>query len=232
MVGSTRPVARRAVGATGLATFMLLGACSGGSSNEPAPTSVSPQPSTTAASTTAAPTTESPPTIAPTSAVVPTTVPETTTTVDSAAAADADVRGAVDLVITTFSDCLVAMPTCDTSSLAAARAGELLATNTARISEWNSKGYTARNRESFRYVIESIVLSDDLRRATVVVCFSDDSDLVLPGGAPDGSDVVIDDTYGSGRESWDLRLDSDGVWRAYAAPALGPIETVDVCPAA
>ena len=74
--------------------------------------------------------------------------------VDPAAQAEAAVRAAVDLAQSTFSACLVAMPSCDPSTLAVARAGDLLARNVARINEWNAAGYTVRNRDQFRYVIE------------------------------------------------------------------------------
>jgi hypothetical protein len=124
------------------------------------------------------------------------------------------------------------MPSCDPSSLAAARAGDLLNQNTARINEWNTDGYTVRDRNKFRYVIERISLQDDLKRATVQLCYADGSKLVKPGAGPGGADVIVDDTFGSGREAWDMRLDPDGKWRAYAAPAVGPHETSDVCPAA
>ena len=48
------------------------------------------------------------------------------------------------------------MPSCDPSTLSVARAGDLLARNVARINEWNAAGYTVRNRDQFRYVIEEV----------------------------------------------------------------------------
>jgi hypothetical protein len=83
----------------------------------------------------------------------------------------------------------------------------------------------------FRYVIEKVTLQPDLTRATATVCIADGSRLVRPGIGPGGADVIVDDTFGSGRETWDMRLDADGTWRAYGAPASGPTETSDVCPA-
>ena len=80
---------------------------------------------------------------------------------------------AIALAQETFSACLVAMPTCDPSTLAAARAGDLLARNTARINEWNADGYTVRDRDNFRYVVESVALQPDLKRATAIVCIAD-----------------------------------------------------------
>jgi hypothetical protein len=132
----------------------------------------------------------------------------------------------------TFSACLVAMPSCDPSTLAVARAGDLLSQNTARINEWNADGYTVRDRDHFRYVVESVSLQPDLNRATATVCIADGSKLVKPGAGPGGADVVVDDAYTSGRAAWDMRVDSDGRWRAYAAPAVGSTEAKDICSAA
>ena len=50
--------------------------------------------------------------------------------------------------------------------------------------EWNAAGYTVIDRDQFRYVIESVELSDDLRRATVTVCFADGSKLDRPRRRP------------------------------------------------
>ena len=130
-----------------------------------------------------------------------------------------------------FSAWLVAMPTCDPSTLAVARAGPLLERNTARINEWNAAGYTVRNRDQFRFVIEKISISPSGVQAAVLVCIADGSELVKPGAGPGGADVIVDDAYTSGRASWDVRLDTDGVWRAYDAPAVGTTESSDVCPA-
>jgi len=103
--------------------------------------------------------------------------------------------------------------------------------NTARITEWNQAGYAVIDRDQFRYVIESVDVAEDLRQATVTVCFADGSKLVDPGAGPGGSDVIIDGAFTSGREAWDVRLNDDGVWRAYDAPLIGTTEATDVCPA-
>jgi hypothetical protein len=154
----------------------------------------------------------------------------TSTTIDPAAKAEADIRAAIKLAERTFSACLVAMPDCDPSTLAVARAGDLLERNVARINEWNAAGYTVRHRDQFRYVIEEVTVAPSGTRATALVCIADDSDLVHPGAGPGGADVIIDDSFTSGRSSWDMRLDPDGHWRAYDAPAVGPTESSDVCP--
>ena len=92
-------------------------------------------------------------------------------------------------------------------------------------------GYTVRNRDQFRFVIEKVSVSPSGVQAAVLVCIADGSDLVKPGAGPGGADVIVDDAYTSGRASWDVRLDTDGVWRAYDAPAVGTTESSDVCPA-
>jgi hypothetical protein len=151
-------------------------------------------------------------------------------TTDPEAEVEADVRSATVAAIDDFSACLVAMPTCDPSTLASTRADPLLTVNTNRVTEWNAAGYTVVDRDQFRYVIEEIVIADSLDQATVTVCFADGSKLVEPGAGPGGIDVIIDGTFASGREAWDMRLDDDGIWRAHDAPLIGETEDTDVCP--
>jgi hypothetical protein len=161
-----------------------------------------------------------------------TTAAATSATVDPAAAADAEIREAIALAQISFSDCLVALPVCDPATLEVARAGDLLARNTSLINEWNSLGYTVRDRDQFRYVVESVVVDSSLATAVATVCIADGSRLVLPNAAPDGGDVVIDDEYTSGRSEWEMRLDVDGVWRLYGSTPIGVAATEDVCGAA
>jgi hypothetical protein len=172
---------------------------------------------------------------ASTTSTSPTTAPSPTaltSAVDPGATADAAVRAAVDKAIADFRSCLLALPSCDPAMLAASRSGPMLAANTERITEWNAAGYKVVDRDQFRYMIEAVELAGDLRRATATVCVADGSKLVQPGAGPGGADVIIDDTYMSGREAWDVRLDPDGVWRAYDAPVVGSTEATDVCPGA
>lgn len=129
-----------------------------------------------------------------------------------------------------FTDCLLKLPACDPTSLAATRAGLILDINTSRVNEWNAAGYEVRDRDQFRYVIESVTVDEDGDTATAVVCIADGSKLVMPGTGPDGSDVIVDGEYVSGRESWDMRRGDDGTWRVHSAPAMGPSESSDVCP--
>jgi hypothetical protein len=141
------------------------------------------------------------------------------------------VRSSIAASHNAFSACLVAMPACDPTTLSATNAGAALERNVARINEWNSKGYTVRDRETFRYVIESVTVAPGLATATAMVCIADGSKIVNPGAGPGGVDVVIDGSYVSGRETWDMQLDPDGSWRVHDAPAFGPTEARDVCPA-
>jgi hypothetical protein len=163
----------------------------------------------------------------------PTTITESTsaTTVDPRAEVEAEVRAATIRALDDFSACLVAMPNCDTATLAETRADPLLTVNVDRVAEWNAAGYTVIDRDQFRYVIEGVDLAASLDQATVTVCFADGSKLVEPGVGPGGTDVIIDGEFVSGREAWDMRLDDDGVWRAYGAPVVGETEATDGCPA-
>ena len=166
-----------------------------------------------------------------TSTTASTTTLAPTTTVDPAVATDAAVREAVALAQNTFNECLAALPVCDPSTLAVARAGDLLDRNVKLINEWNSSGYAVRDRDQFRYVVESVSIGGDGVTATATVCISDASRLVIPSAAPDGGDVIVDDEYTSGRSAWDMRLDPDGVWRVHDTTPIGAAASEDLCPA-
>lgn len=180
----------------------------------PATTAV---PASTAASTSTTSTIESTTTVAP------------TTTVDPVVAAETAVREAVALAQSTFSECMVALPACDPSTLAVARSGDLLDRNVKLVDEWNSLGYAVRDRDQFRFVTESVTIGTDGVSATATVCIADASRLVIPNAAPDGSDVVLDDEYTSGRSEWNMRVDPDGAWRVYDTSPIGVAATEDVC---
>ena len=201
----------------------MIAACSG--DDEASPTTIEPSVETTIpASTTTAPQ-------AATTSMAATTTTEAKAPATTEVALDPEiaVRAAVDLAQETFSACLVAMPACDPATLGVARAGDLVTRNAARIEEWNALGYTVRDRESFRYVIEAVELDSAGTAATVTVCIADGSRLVQPNAAPDGSDVIVDDEFVSGRSTWDVRLDVDGVWRAFDTAPLGETSSEDVC---
>ena len=220
MRGDGHALSRRVRGAVAVVLLALVAAAcsSGGGGGASSTSSVASTTATTSSTSTAPATTTS-------------TSSPTSTTIDAAAKAEADIRAAIGLAQQTFSACLVAMPTCDPSTLAVARAGDLLAQNTVRINEWNAAGYTVRDRDKFRYVVENVGLQPDLQRATAVVCIADGSRLVKPGAGPGGADVIIDDTYTSDRESWDVRLDTDSRWRVYDGSPIGATEAKDICPA-
>ncbi len=222
----------RSVGVVAVCVTALcsLAACSGGGSaatTDPrtVTTTSSPEPSSTVSTST------SPTSTAATVATSPTSTQAPTTTIDPRAKAESDVRAAIDASVAAFSDCLLKMPNCDVATLEATRRGDMLRINTERVAQWNAARYAVRDRDTFRYVVEQVELNADLTRATVLVCIADGTKLVQPGAGPGGADVIVDDSYVSGRESWDVRLDADGIWRPYAAPASGPTESRDVCPA-
>lgn len=227
-----RSRSRRSMGfvAVGVTVICSLAACSSDSSGTTTdPTTVtttsSPEPSSTVSTST------SPTSTAATVATTPISTQAPTTTIDPHAKAESDVRAAIDASVAAFSDCLLKMPNCDVATLEATRRGDMLRINTERVTQWNAAGYTVRDRDTFRYVVEQVELNADLTQATVLVCIADGTKLVQPAAGPGGADVIVDDSYVSGRESWDVRLDADGIWRPYAAPASGPTESRDVCPA-
>jgi|JI10StandDraft_1071094.scaffolds.fasta_scaffold646427_1 hypothetical protein len=230
MWGVDRAVGRRVFSTTAL-LLLALGAVACADSSDSSPSTPSPTDPITVTSSAASSTSTSIIT-STTSTSTSTTTSASTTSSEPPASPEDDIRAAIALAQQTFSNCLVAMPLCDPATLSVARAGPLLERNTARVQEWNAAGYTVRNRDQFRFVVEGVTLSPDGLMATATVCIADGSDLVHPGAGPGGVDVIVDDAYTSGRSAWDMRLDPDGQWRAYDAPAVGPTESSDVCPAA
>ena len=227
MWGVDRAVGRRVFSTTAL-LLLVLGAVACADSSDSSPsTPSSPDPITVTSSAASSTSTS-----IITSTTSTSTSTNSTTSSEPPASPEDDIRAAIALAQQTFSDCLVAMPQCDPATLSVARAGPLLERNVARVQEWNADGYTVRNRDQFRFVVERVTLSPDGLTATATVCIADGSDLVHPGAGPGGADVIVDDAYTSGRSAWDMRLDPDGKWRAYDAPAVGPTESSDVCPAA
>jgi hypothetical protein len=229
VVGDRGPVAQRLQAYTAaLVAVLVIAACS---SDDAASRSTTASASSVAPSTTGTSSSTSAPSTSTSTSTSSTLLPSTTN--DPRIAAEAQVRAAVEASIAAFRACLEALPNCDVNSLAGTRAGDMLRINAERINEWNAAGYELRDGDQFREVVESVTFSDQtLTRATVVTCGADGSKLVLPGAGPDGGDVVVDGAYTSGRSEWDVRLDGEGVWRPYAAPALGPTESRDVCPPA
>ena len=227
MWGVDRAVGRRVFSTTAL-LLLVLGAVACADSSDSSPSTPSSTDPITVTSSAASSTSTS----IITSTTSTSTSTNSTTSSEPPASPEDDIRAAIALAQQTFSDCLVAMPQCDPATLSVARAGPLLERNVARVQEWNADGYTVRNRDQFRFVVERVTLSPDGLTATATVCIADGSDLVHPGAGPGGADVIVDDAYTSGRSAWDMRLDPDGKWRAYDAPAVGPTESSDVCPAA
>lgn len=194
MAGRASALAARPLAGIALATSLALPlACSSGSKRVPITTTSTVVVTTSRSSTATSSTT--------TSTATATIALTTTTTVDRASKAEADVRASVKAATDAFGACLLALPKCDVASLAQTRRGHLLELNSARLSQWNQEGYAVREREKFRYVIESVTVDPDGKRATANVCIADGSKLVKPGAAPDGSDVVVDGAYTSGREA-------------------------------
>ena len=234
MWGVDRAVGRRVLDTMAL-LLLVLGAAACASSAGTSPDTVtSTELTTTSTSPTSAPsstTTTSTSSVSTSTTSTTSTLSTASSTIPPVASTEDTIRAAVALAQQSFSDCLIAMPQCDPATLSAGRAGPLLERNVARIQEWNAAGYTVRNRDQFRFVVESVTLKSDGVTATATVCIADGSALVNPGAGPGGADVIIDDSYTSGRSAWDMRLDPDGQWRVYDAPAVGPTESSDVCPA-
>ena len=125
---------------------------------------------------------------------------------------------------------LLRCPSCDTSTIAVARASPLLDRNVARINEWQAgwlhspeprqvpfrhRECRCRHRRSHRH-------GRDVRgrRQRLWCC-----------RAQGRAERMSSSTTASrpGRDQWQFRLDADGVWRAFELQPLGPTESSDVC---
>ena len=172
MAGRASALVARLLAGIALATSLALPlACSSSSSKVPITTTSIIVVTTSRSSTSTSSTTT-------TSTDTTTIAPKTTTTVDRASKAEADVRASVKAATDAFGACLLALPNCDVASLAQTRRGRLLELNSARLSQWNQEGYAVREREKFRYVIESVTVDADGKHATANVCIADGSKLV------------------------------------------------------
>jgi hypothetical protein len=99
------------------------------------------------------------------------------------------------------------------------------------ITQSNAEGQISRNRDRNHYKIESVTVSG-ADRASAVVCTTDGSERVRPGAGPNGVDVIVDDLFVSRRDTYDMQLDADGVWRLYGGSIIGNPSGVDLCPVA
>jgi hypothetical protein len=193
----------------------------------PPSTIARPTTSTVAATTTkVAATTTVPATGAP-----PTTTVAVTTTAAPATSTEQAVRNAIDKARADGDACMRALPRCDVATLAASRGGVSLESLTKVITQYNAEGQVSRNRDRNHYKIESVAVSSP-DRASAVVCNTDGSERVLPGAGPNGVDIIVDDLFVSRRDTYEMQLDADGVWRLYGGAIIGNPSGVDLCPVA
>ena len=175
--------------------------------------------------------------VAATSTVPVTTVLTATTTVavstspPPANATEQAVRSAIDKARADGDACMRALPKCDVATLAASRGGVSLENLTKVITQANAEGQVSRNRDRNHYKIESVAISGP-DRASAVVCNTDGSERVIPGAGPNGIDIIVDDRFVSRRDTYEMQLDADGVWRLYGGGIIGNPSAVDLCPVA
>ena len=211
----------------------VLASCT---STKAGPTFDTRPPSTVAAATSSTVPVTTTKVAAPT-AVPVTTAPAATTTVAAAttvapaAATEQAVRNAIDKARADGDACMRALPRCDISTLAASRGGVSLESLTKVLTQYNAEGQVSRNRERNHYKIESVTIQG-ADRASAVVCNTDGSERVLPGAGPNGVDIIVNDSFLSRRDTYEMQLDADGVWRLYGGSIIGNPSGVDLCPVA
>jgi hypothetical protein len=175
--------------------------------------------------------------VAATSTVPVTTAAPVTTTVavsttpPPANATEQAVRNAIDKSFADSAACLEALPTCDPVTSGAARAGASLEGWTKLVTKYKAAGYVSRRRERNHHNIESVTIQG-ADRATAVVCNTDGSETVQPGAGLDGGDLIVDGQFVSRRDTYDMRLDPDGLWRLYDGKLIKSSSGDDLCPVA
>ena len=216
---------------------LSVGILAGCTSKKAGPTFDTRPPSTIAGSTTStAPVTT-------TKVAATTTVPATTTTspatttvaatpsIAPVTSTEQAVRNAIDKVQTNSNACMTALPRCEVATLAASQGGASLEQRTKLMTQYNVEGQVSRNRDRNHYKIESVTIQS-VDRASAVVCNTDGSERVLPGSGPNGVDIIVDDLFVSRRDTYEMQLDADGVWRLYGGSIIGNPSAVDLCPVA
>ena len=185
-------------------------------------TSTVPVATTKVVATTAVPVTTAPPA---------TTTVAATTTAAPAAGPEQAVRAAIDKVQANSNACMTALPKCEVATLAATQGGSSLEQRTKLMTQYNAEGQVSRNRDRNHYKIESVTIQTP-GRASAVVCNTDGSERVRPGAGPNGIDIIVDDLFVSRRDTYEMQLDADGVWRLYGGSIIGNPSAVDLCPVA
>ena len=202
-----------------LALVLIVTGCKSATTSLTAPTS---------------PTTSAPTASTSTSSSTSTSAAPTTTTISPLAVAEAEVRAAVDALERVRTTCANASPNCDVSTFDAVASGSQLDSFKQTWTNANTSGWAIRHLERYRYVIETTEFPEPnatpITRAIAFKCVADGAVTVKPAAAPDGSDVIIDETVSTQRIETEYRLSGDGHWRA--AEVSKNTETLggDTCP--
>ena len=170
----------------------------------------------------------------PSASTTSTTVAPTTTTISPLAAAEAEVRAAVDALERVRTTCASASPNCDVSTFDAVASGSQLDSFKQTWTNANTSGWAIRHLERYRYVIEKTEFPEPnatpITRAIAFKCVADGAVTVKPAAAPDGSDVIIDETVSTQRIETEYRLSGDGLWRADEVSKNTETLGGDTCP--
>jgi hypothetical protein len=98
-----------------------------------------------------------------------------------------------------------------------ARGGQQREAVEANLAYVRENGFRVRTNAEMPWVltVESVsFIQDPYPRADVQVCYLDTSVLYEPGGAPDGSDAVVNEDFGAIRIRYSL-VTEDGSWQLY-----------------
>ena len=191
-----------------LALALLAAGCKG-----KRPTTSLTTPPTIAQST--VPATES----ARTSTTLRTAAPTTTTTVDSLKTAETEVRAAVAAFEHARAECVRTLPHCDVTLFDEVMRGASVDDYKKRWADANANGWAVRHVERRRFVVVKVEFPAPtaavIDRSVVAECVADSSVTVKPAAAPDGTDVIIDETSSTKQQIYEYRRGDDGRWRAY-----------------
>ena len=160
--------------------------------------------------------------------------PTSTTTIPALATAEAEVRAAVDAFERANDACARTSPNCDVSMFDAVASGSSLDSIKQAWTTANSNGWAIRHLERGRFIIEKVEFPEPnaptMTRAIAFKCVADGAVTVKPDAAPDGSDVIIDESYSTQHIETEFRRGDDGRWRAYEVLKNAKTFGGDTCP--
>ena len=139
------------------------------------------------------------------SSSTPTSAAPTTSTIAPLVAAEAEVRTAVAAFEHARAECVRTLPHCDVALFDEVMRGASVDDYKKGWADANANGWAVRHVERRRFVVVKVEFPAPtaavIDRSVVAECVADSSVTVKPAAAPDGTDVIIDETSSTRQRS-------------------------------